>query len=351
MVDFSKVQGGTIHLHFREKDDLPREIKGKAQWTNSLPGIGEPGYYIQKVVTTNDAHAIEFVNYQWYWCQYAKDNHSLVTNASLLIKKPHLLGLGTKGTPYLTEENLKRLQKREASSEPELEAKEGPAEDVDLPIGTAATDDDLATEVAKMTTTNVAYLRGGGVISIPTENPMQYPSSIQGAIEQIQGTSSSVNKGKQPERPRGSGGGGGGPGGGDGDDGDGGGGGGGVPPEAPPPVGQGNNQEAQRVGPIIGHVDIFNGDRTQSVKFEKEFGLLRLMNGHNPFITTAMTRTAYALSLIKGPHVDRWAQAYSDHLAKQVYNNQYRPSDEYLWEEFVIAFRRQYRDTAEEERA
>jgi len=65
---------------------------------------------------------------------------------------------------------------------------------------------------------------------------------------------------------------------------------------------------------------------------------------------------ALALSYIQGPKVDKWSQLYAEYLAGQVYGVAgqpavYGPNSEELWNDFVIAFRRQFRDTAEVQRA
>jgi hypothetical protein len=69
-----------------------------------------------------------------------------------------------------------------------------------------------------------------------------------------------------------------------------------------------------------------------------------------------MQRVALALTFIKGERVERWVFNYSKHLAGCIYGingrpPNYAPTDERLWDEFVVAFRRQFRDTAEAERA
>ena len=64
-----------------------------------------------------------------------------------------------------------------------------------------------------------------------------------------------------------------------------------------------------------------------------------------------MQRVALALSYIKGEEVDEWSHEYADQLANEVYNNGVNPNNERLWDDFVLAFVRRFRDTGEEERA
>ena len=49
--------------------------------------------------------------------------------------------------------------------------------------------------------------------------------------------------------------------------------------------------------------------------------------------------------------MDEWSHEYADQLANEVYNNGVDPNNEQLWDDFVLAFVRRFRDTSEEERA
>ena len=64
-----------------------------------------------------------------------------------------------------------------------------------------------------------------------------------------------------------------------------------------------------------------------------------------------MQRTALALSYIKGDAVDEWCHEYADHLADEVYQRGVAPTNERLWDDFVLNFVRRFRDTGEEERS
>ena len=111
-------------------------------------------------------------------------------NQTNRIKKPELLGSGTKSTPILQEEDRKRIEKVPAIDKTSDGLKAGPShclivqedtEDAeDQPIGDAKIDDNLstligtqmtATETATMTQHMVeALLRGGGPVQ--EDNPM-----------------------------------------------------------------------------------------------------------------------------------------------------------------------------------
>ena len=200
---------------------------------------------------------------------------------------------------------------------------------------------------------------------------MQPPAAISEQIQQIQ-KGNPANQNPQPpanpnpQPPANPGGGGDGGGGGSGGGGGGGGGppggapgGGGGPPGGAPPATQAQpagGQGTPRSHHLEGKLQTFNGDRSKSKDFEKNFGLYRLLNVMHPLISVPLQRVALALSYIQGPKVDKWAQLYAEYLAGQVYRVAGQPAvdvptDEGLWNEFVIAFRRQFRDTAEVQRA
>ena len=105
-------------------------------------------------------------------------------NQTNRIKKPELLGSGTKSTPILQEEDCKQIEKVPVINETSDGHEAGPShctivqedtEDTeDQPIGDAKIDDDLSTLIgAQMTTTETAtmtqhmveaLLRGGGPV-------------------------------------------------------------------------------------------------------------------------------------------------------------------------------------------
>ena len=64
-----------------------------------------------------------------------------------------------------------------------------------------------------------------------------------------------------------------------------------------------------------------------------------------------MQRTTLALSYIKGDAVDEWCHEYVNHLADEVYQRGVAPTNERLWDNFVLDFVRRFQDTGEEERS
>ena len=49
--------------------------------------------------------------------------------------------------------------------------------------------------------------------------------------------------------------------------------------------------------------------------------------------------------------MDKWSHEYVDQLADEVYTNGVDPNNEWLWDNFVLAFVQRFWDTREEERA
>ena len=115
---------------------------------------------------------------------------------------------------------------------------------------------------------------------------MEPPTRVQNMMQQIAQGPLPGNQGNRGP-PSGGGGGGGPPASGSGGGGGGGppaaGGGGGGPPAGGNNAGN-NNQGGDNSRNLQGTVTTFDGDRKQSIKFEKEFGLYRLINAHHPLI-------------------------------------------------------------------
>ena len=287
-------------------------------------------------------------------------------NRTNCIEKPELLGLGTRSTPALQEEDRKRIDKVPVIDETSDGHKAGPSrrtivqEDFDdnegQPIGDAKIDNNLSTLIsAQMTTTETAtmtqhtveaLLRGGGPVQ--EDNPMRPSVAIADEVRNLQGQNLYGQGGGEPPddfRPpartfgtgRRSGGGGGGPPGGPS---------GGRHPGGPP--GGNNNQDWNDLegddegryltGKINGHVNDFDGDRTKARKFQNEFGIVRMLNPRHQLFRVPMQRTALALSYIKGDVVDEWCHEYADHLADEVYQRGVTPTSERLWDDFVLDF-------------
>ena len=62
-----------------------------------------------------------------------------------------------------------------------------------------------------------------------------------------------------------------------------------------------------------------------------------------------MQWTTLALSFIKGDTIDEWCHEYADHLVDDVYQRGVAPTNERLWDNFVLDFVWRFRDTGEEE--
>ena len=82
-----------------------------------------------------------------------------------------------------------------------------------------------------------------------------------------------------------------------------------------------------------------------------EFGLARMMNLNYQNMRVPMQRVALTLSYIKGEDVGEWCHGYADILAEEVYTYGTDPNNERLWDDFILALVRRFRDTGEEERA
>ena len=363
--------GKGIHFLPRASDDLPKEIKGNAYWGRTQDG--RPSVYF---VINKDRRLVtlEYIQDNWFLINYSKDLGKYYTNIGSCVNKPYIYNLGTKSEPFLSEEDKRRLEKgkgKEEFSGPDNTPGGDKTMDDNIPIGDSNDDDDLLTLInTKMTMTTQVYAQGA-VMSLLPDNPM----NLQGNDPPDQGGSSNVPttgginlpSGGQmgpPSKggsglPGGSGGppagGGGGPLAGGGGGPPGGGGGGGLPEAGPAPGGQQN----VALGPpltkhLVGTIQIFDGNQSNSLLFEKQFGLYRMTNANHPLLSIPMQWVCIALSFIQGEKVNRWAHQYVDYLAGQVYGvnrqpAQYLPTDKFLWTDFTQAFRRQFKDTAEAE--
>ena len=223
------------------------------------------------------------------------------------------------------------------------------------------------TETATMTQHTVeALLRGGGPVQ--EDNLMRPSVAIADEVHNLQGQNLYGQGGGEPPdnfRPpartfgtgRRLGGGGGGPPGGRRPGG----------PPSPPggpsggPPGNNNNHDWNDLegddeghyltGKINGHVNDFNGDWMKARKFQNEFGIVRMLNLRHQLFQVPMQRTTLALSYIKGDAVNEWCHEYADHLANEVYQRGVAPTNERLWDDFILNFVQRFRDTGEEERS
>jgi len=104
--------------------------------------------------------------------------------------------------------------------------------------------------------------------------------------------------------------------------------------------------------------EIFDGQRKNTAKFIKEFGLWKICNMRNKGMLNPFNRVALALSYIKGVHVDDWVAQQIDKVFWKAYRNNtiqpnippiYADNDERLWLEFIDEFVDAFGDSAVEE--
>jgi len=98
-----------VHFTVRSKDDLPKEIRGKAFWTK-CPEFSESIYELQ---AEGRFHAIEYINNgttnKWYWIYYNQNIKRFWTSATLKIIQPEVLGLGNSKAPQLEPQDQQRV--------------------------------------------------------------------------------------------------------------------------------------------------------------------------------------------------------------------------------------------------
>jgi hypothetical protein len=95
----------------------------------------------------------------------------------------------------------------------------------------------------------------------------------------------------------------------------------------------------------------FTGDRTKVESFLTQWELYCGVNANNAAMQNQYQKTMLFLTYIKGDLVRTWVLAASHWLGQEVavfHVDQYNP---YLWESIEGAFRRQFADTLEKERA
>ena len=375
-----------VHFQVRERDDLPKEIKGEANWTQ----IGERDWSYAVHVEGNP-RPVEYINDAWYRTRWSVDAQKYYTNSSQKIEHPEQLGLGTKATPILSEVDQSRLQgvprieetnegqeegpSTQLQEDPEAEetssGREGEPSTRILGLldqetfrrvlhgdveGDARIDEELSTLIekvevtttetmSKITQTIKAHNRREGSAGA---NPMRPADTIADQVRTLQGQNLYGQGGtprpdhtrlpqrtfgnrRQDHGPPG-----------------------GNPPARGPPEGEDLDDEEEdelQTGKLSSQIGIFNGDWTKAKKFQIEFGLARMTNPHHQNMRVPMQRVALALSYIKGEEVGEWSHEYADQLADEVYNHGVDPNNERLWDDFVLAFVRRFRDTGKGERA
>ena len=103
--DISNKEKNT-HFIKRQRDDLPKEVKGVARWYKAPDQ--DWSYVIQR---ENKLHYVEYIKDTWYWIGWNKSAKAFYMNRTNHIEKLEQLGLGTKSTPILQEEDHKQIEK------------------------------------------------------------------------------------------------------------------------------------------------------------------------------------------------------------------------------------------------
>ena len=113
-----------------------------------------------------------------------------------------------------------------------------------------------------------------------------------------------------------------------------------------------NNAPPQPTEKFLGNAPaIFTGDRTKVDSFLTQWELYCSVNANNAAIQNQYQKTMLFLTYIQGDLVRVWVVAACRWLVNEVTNFGVDQYDPYLWESIEGAFRRQFADTLEKERA
>jgi hypothetical protein len=99
--------------------------------------------------------------------------------------------------------------------------------------------------------------------------------------------------------------------------------------------------------------DFFNGDRTKTETFKRQFRMYKGLNSDHEIMQSPYLRTMLALSLIKGPLVEDWA-ADQVELLEQKVTRQVNPlpmTDPTLWTDFETALDANFSNIAQKQHA
>ena len=123
--------------------------------------------------------------------------------------------------------------------------------------------------------------------------------------------------------------------------------GGGGPPGIPPaqlvPIPAAADLKQLGTGPTV-----FEGDRQLADAFVREIGSYFRANKGVPGFNSPLRKVAIALTYIKGPRVDGWADDMAVWLdSLHPVNDNY----DYIWERFLQSFEAQFQDSAKQQRA
>jgi hypothetical protein len=348
-VDFADLDGWTF-LQTRTTDDLPVEIKGKAKWTIYLDA-GRSCYELQ-------GNPVEFVNNRtWVHILWLQQSARYGTKESYHIAiADHALGSHkrpyTEGTPiefFEPEHTGRSTQEKEEQSPTESRIEQ---ETKGEPYVRHA-EPSMGTQVEHVhAATARTYITpfAGGSNTGPAGQPGHFGTSAPGEQAPTRNDPPETGGG-WPNRNN--------PGGDPDEDpnpmpgGPPGGGGGGAPggpvlanPLAP---GEGGGLDGAPPKP-------FDGDRSKTSQFIKEFELFKMINFAHRKMRTPATRVGLALSYIKGDKVNDWVYNQVNQLSVRVYGDSRNPPthnaiDEALWEDFVTDFRNAFIHTASKEEA
>ena len=104
------------------RDNLPKEIRGKARWTKI-----EDRDWSYVIHAEGKPCSLEYINDAWYQTGWSADAQRYFTNSSQKIKHPEQFGLETKGRPILSTEDKKCLEKAPTIEELSDGQEEGPS--------------------------------------------------------------------------------------------------------------------------------------------------------------------------------------------------------------------------------
>ena len=94
--------------------------------------------------------------------------------------------------------------------------------------------------------------------------------------------------------------------------------------------------------------DKFDGDRTKTNTFLREFDILWNMNENNEMFQSPYLHINLALSLIRGPNVDDWVQAQIEELRRRLTpEGGFTWDQEILWTNFRNTFTTAFTNTTE----
>jgi hypothetical protein len=294
-------------LRRRETDDLPNGVVGTAHWRHLGKGHRNTGYYL---VQGDDEKPIEFLNNQWFEIFWHENNWYTAADASIPIEND--LGLGwwsTEDQEYVLRQQASgfiTLGEQETSAEPSSRATEY--------AGPSSRAQDTAGPSSSTAETGPSSF---------AQEPRQGRLAALGIAPLATGTQQSET----------------------------------MDPSAPAQIAAANLggvQQQQAPRESNGRLDgtppaWFQGDRSTSEIFLREFRIYRNLNPEAPVMKNPYQRVNLALSRIRGSKVNEWVDEQLRALdAKTTGRNAMARTDEVLWTEFETDFRRAYTNSTEQ---